>query len=199
MAKATYIKQLLVRDETTGSVVSIALPAEYVYVSDSVGTLAVHVADVDIHLTEAEKAVLTSKNAANGILVLTSENKIPVEYVGDGTGGLRADVTFATIAERDAANTSAYPKGQTCFVIDATGDSSVEDGWAIYRWTGTVWTKIMEGEAIDPSIWDGSWDTIIGKPQATAQEIDDMVAAAGATARAVTLTENPAADIDGFA
>jgi len=194
--KATLIRELLVKDDV-GAVVRVLLPAEYVLVASG-STLAAHVVDVDVHLTEAEKALLTNKNAANGVLVLTSENKIPVEYVGNDTGGLRADVTFATIAERDAANTAAYPKGQTCFVLDATGDATVGDGWAIYRWSGSAWTKIMEGESIDQSVWDGSWDTIIGKPVATAAEIDAMVQAS-ATMKASMITSDPATDIVGFA
>ena len=196
MAKATYIKQLVVKD-ANGKIVAIDMPGEYVFSSDG-KTLAAHVIDSTIHLTAAQLALLASPNSANGVLQLTSQNKIPSQYLGS-TGGIKSDTVYATIAARDAAGTSGLSVGAISFVTDASADSTVASGWAIYRWSGTAWTKIYEGESIDPSVWNGSWDTLIGKPSATAAEIDAMVALFTNPPHAVTLTTDPATDIVGYA
>lgn len=196
MAKATYVKQLVVKD-ANGNIVSIDMPGEYVFSSDG-KTLAAHVIDSTIHLTAAQLALLASPNSANGVLQLTSQNKIPSQYIGS-TGGIKSDTVYATIAARDAAGTSGLSVGAISFVTDASADSTVDSGWAIYRWSGTAWTKIYEGESIDPSVWNGSWDTLIGKPSATAAEIDAMVALFTNPPHAVTLATDPATDIVGYA
>ncbi len=77
MAKATYVKQLVVKD-TGGNIVTIDMPGEYVFSSDG-KTLAAHVIDSTIHLTAAQLALLASPNSANGVLQLTSQNKIPTQ------------------------------------------------------------------------------------------------------------------------
>ena len=106
---------------------------------------------------------------------------------------------YATIAARDAAGTGSLSVGAISFVTDASADSTVDSGWAIYRWNGTAWTKIYEGESIDTSVWNGSWDTLIGKPSSTASEIDAMVSMFTNPPHAVTLTTDPATDIVGYA
>lgn len=196
MAKATYVKQLVVKD-TSGNIVTIDMPGEYVFSSDG-KTLAAHVIDSTIHLTAAQLALLASPNSANGVLQLTSQNKIPTQYIGS-TGGIKTDTVYANIAARDAAGTGSLSVGALCFVTDATGDATVGSGWAAYRWNGTAWTKIYEGESIDASVWNGSWDTVIGKPSSTVSEIDAMVSMFTNPPHAVTLTTDPATDIVGYA
>lgn len=195
MAKATYVKQLVVKD-ANGKIVAIDMPGEYVFSSDG-KTLDAHVIDNTIHLTESQLALLASPNSANGVLQLTSQNKIPSQYIGS-TGSIKSDTVYATIAARDAAGTSGLSTGAVCFVTDATADTSVLTGWAMYRWNGTAWTKIYEGESIDASRWNGSWDTLIGKPSSLASEIDAMVALFTNPPHAVTLTTDPATDIVGY-
>lgn len=39
--------------------------------------------------------------------------------------------------------------GDTVFVTDATGDATVDAGWALYRWMGSAFTKIAEEESLD--------------------------------------------------
>jgi hypothetical protein len=195
MAKATYVKQLVVKD-ANGKIVAIDMPGEYVFSSDG-KTLDAHVIDSTIHFTEAQIALLASPNSANGVLQLTSQNKIPSQYIGS-TGGIKSDTVYASIATRDAAGTGSLPIGAVCFVTDASADSTVDSGWAMYRWSGTAWTKIYEGESIDASRWNGSWETLIGKPSSLASEIDAMVALFTNPPHVVTLTTDPATDIVGY-
>ena len=125
------------------------------------------------HVTAEQLALLTNKNAANGVLVLGSDNKIPSEYLA-GLGTLSTDLSYDTIALRDAASTTGLVSGNTCFVADATGDSSVKTGWAIYRWSGTAWMKIMEQESMDITV-SNAWADITGKPSSTPAAIDTAV------------------------
>lgn len=125
------------------------------------------------HVSAAELALLTNKNAANGVLVLGADNKIPSEYLA-GLGSLTTDLSYDTIALRDAASTAGLVTGNTCFVADATGDSTVSAGWAIYRWTSTAWMKVMEQESMDITV-SNAWNDITGKPSSTPAAIDTAV------------------------
>jgi len=127
------------------------------------------------HVTAAEKVMLGAPNAAGGVVQLTSENKIPAEYLA-GLGSLSTDLEFDDIAERDAHATTDLVSGNTCFVTDATADSTVLTGWAIYRWSGSAWMKIMEQESMDVVV-SNNWNDITGKPASTPSEIDGAVTA----------------------
>ena len=56
MAKATYVKQLVVKD-ANGKIVAIDMPGEYVFSSDG-KTLDAHVIDNTIHLTESQRELI---------------------------------------------------------------------------------------------------------------------------------------------
>lgn len=129
------------------------------------------------HVTAAEKAILGKPNAADGFVKLTEDNKIPAEYLA-GLGSMSTDYEAADIAGRDALPTADLVQGNTCFVLDATGDSTVDAGWAIYRWTGTAWMKIMEQESMDITV-SNAWEDISGKPESTPTAIDAAVASSG--------------------
>lgn len=62
---------------------------------------------------------------------------------------VRAGMIFmATYA--DLANATAEDKKHLVLVADASGDSTVESGWACYAWTtDNQWTKVSEGEGLD--------------------------------------------------
>lgn len=70
--------------------------------------------------------------------------------------------------------------GSLCWVADATGDTTVEKGGALYlakALTETtpkkaVWEKISESESLDVIL---DWAKIVGKPTSTVTEIDDAV------------------------
>jgi hypothetical protein len=64
----------------------------------------------------------------------------------------RTDHAVQTIAQRNAlADNDAVADQESVFVEDATGDPTVEDGWAIYRWFAQTetWLKITAGEDLD--------------------------------------------------
>jgi hypothetical protein len=58
-----------------------------------------------------------------------------------------AEYTVANIAARNAL--TGLSLGDQVYVTDATGDATVNSGWAIYRWNGASFTKVLEQEGID--------------------------------------------------
>ena len=63
------------------------------------------------------------------------------------------------------------------YVADASGDPTVHKGFAVYRYSNGIFTKIYEGEMMDPDlgiIFD--WDQIVNKPASTTADIDAAVA-----------------------
>lgn len=66
--------------------------------------------------------------------------------------------TYANIAARDA-ETGDWP--DFAFVVDATGDSTVEAGAALYYNNSHVWTKVVETADLDLVL---QWVNITGKP-----------------------------------
>ena len=80
-----------------------------------------------------------------------------------------------TIAERDAL---VLTTNTLVMVKDATGDSSVTSGAALYFYDADatlptdVWTKVSEYESLDVVM---RWENIVGRPTASAADIDDAV------------------------
>jgi hypothetical protein len=68
------------------------------------------------------------------------------DYVESEIGTVAA-YDVADIASRNAL-TGLNP-GDRVFVVDATGDSTVDSGWAIYVWRGSAFTKTAEEEGLD--------------------------------------------------
>lgn len=77
-----------------------------------------------------------------------------------------------TIEARDQL-TGMIP-GDRVFVIDATGDPTVDKGGATYIWMpGLTWRKLSEEEGMDVVL---SWDRLEDKPASTVGDIDMAVA-----------------------
>lgn len=66
-------------------------------------------------------------------------------YVQANIGTSEYDV--ANIAARNAL--VGLTTGDRVFVLDATGDATVNTGWAIYVWRGSAFTKVAEQEGLD--------------------------------------------------
>lgn len=66
-------------------------------------------------------------------------------YIQANIGSTQFEV--ANIAARNALTNITI--GDRVFVIDATGDATVNSGWAIYVWRGAAWTKVAEEEGLD--------------------------------------------------
>jgi len=111
-----------------------------------------------IHLTTQQAALIAGaiqsaeKGAANGVAPLGGDGKIPSQYIS-------INLTDASLLVADytallALNTTAAPLKTTALVQDATGDSTVESGWALYYRVATAgaaadWLKLSEGESLD--------------------------------------------------
>lgn len=77
-------------------------------------------------------------------------------------GALGAFKIYSTISARDA-DAATYTQNEICFVTDASSDSTVTSGAALYVWndTSSTFTKISEFESLDVAL---NWTSITGKP-----------------------------------
>lgn len=107
--------------------------ASQVFVSDNgETTLADHVANTDVHLTAAERAALTATNGANGYLKLDAQGYVPVNKLNPSV--IAVNKEFANVAALTAEGAAATVEpGQLVMVVDASADTTVGSGWAIYR------------------------------------------------------------------
>lgn len=64
--------------------------------------------------------------------------------------------------------------GKFARVADATGDTTVKSGAAIYRREGTDWVKVYEEESMDIET-KITWDTLSGAPEVTAEQVEAAV------------------------
>jgi hypothetical protein len=79
----------------------------------------------------------------------------------------------ADIAARNALSPTA---ARYCYVINATGDSTVQSGGATYLYNPSTssWIKTSEAESLDVVL---DWASIQNKPSSTVAQIDAAVAA----------------------
>jgi hypothetical protein len=147
-----------------------------VYLTDTL-TVKDHVDNTNIHLSAAERLMFTNMNQANGLVQLDSNGFVPTSNINPAV--LAITTEFADIAAM-LASTGVEP-GQLVWVNDASADTTVTSGWAIYRkrvGTGidytelTGWTKVAEAESLDVVV---QWDNIQGKPSSTPAQIDQAV------------------------
>jgi hypothetical protein len=167
-------------------------------------TVADHITDTaQIHLTAAERTALTNYNQANGFAKLDAQGFVPTANINPAVLAITkeyATTTALTTAAAGASFDSEVAEGQLVWVNDASGDSTVTSGWAVYRrkvqttpatYDYTVindvpessegagdgkitgWCKVAEAESLDVVV---SWDNIEGKPNSTPAEIDQAVA-----------------------
>ena len=170
---SSIIKNLVVRD-SSGNVVTLKFDAKYINKTGG-GTVQTHIDDTDAHVTAAEHALLKEFNAAKKLVQIGTNGKIPSNLV-DIPKGTTTNYERATYA--DLSDIGSPNAGDTCFVSDATGDSTVAAGWAIYRYNGTAWEKIQEKEGLDiviPTTID--WANVQNKPTSTVTDIDAAVTA----------------------
>lgn len=90
------------------------------------------------------------------------------------------------IAARDALSPS---RNVLVLVLDATADTTVAAGAALYVYdaeVGNKWDKVAEYESMDVSL---TWDAIQGKPTSTVADIDAAVTARHSHANKAVLDE----------
>ena len=62
------------------------------------------------------------------------------------------------------------------YVTDASGDPTVNSGFAVYRYANGIFTKVYEGEMMDPDLdMAFEWSKIINGPTSTPTDIDAAV------------------------
>lgn len=97
------------------------------------------------------------------------QGMIDASMAGAGANNL---IVVDNIAARDALTPTTNVQ---CYVIDATGDSTVASGGAtyLYRLSTTTWIKISESESMDVIL---KWADLQNKPTSLVADIDDAVA-----------------------
>lgn len=62
------------------------------------------------------------------------------------------------------------------YVTDASGDPTVHSGFAVYRYSNGIFTKVYEGEMMDPDLgMTFEWSKIVNGPTSTPTDIDAAV------------------------
>lgn len=153
--------------------------ASQVFVSDTdTITLLDHVNDDNRHLTAQERAALTATNSANGYVKLDADGYVPSGKLNPSV--LAVNREYANIAALLQASTTDVVPGQIVMVLDASADTTVTSGWAIYRRLASAtdlttlnsWQKIAEAESLDVVV---NWANIQNKPNSSVTDIDDAV------------------------
>lgn len=81
------------------------------------------------------------------------------------------------------------------YVTDASGDPTVKSGFAVYRYSNGIFTKIYEGEMMDQDIGvTFEWSTILNGPKAAVEDID----AAAEKCKQLTLNTDEAGLVNGL-
>lgn len=102
----------------------------------------------------------SQKGVANGIATLGSDGIIPKGQLPIDSGSVQR---VTDIIARDAI-TNLYDN-KLVFVTDASADTTVTAGWAMYIYStaSLSWTKIVDAESLDLQL---TWDNITNKPTA---------------------------------
>lgn len=142
-------------------------------------TVEAHISNASIHLTPEQALLISSaiqsseKGAAAGVATLDANGKVPASQLDLSKYQTAANV--ANYEELLALSETEAPVNSYVFVADATGDTTVTDGWAAYRRVAaesaaTDWCKVSEGESLDINIPD--YETSIGNAAAEAAKLD---------------------------
>ena len=148
--------------------------AEQVMATDI--TLKEHCTDFLSHIYSTERRLINNVNRPNGYVLLEEGNFLGTDRIKKEL--LAINKEYETIA--DLLLESKAQPGKLVMVLDATGDPSVDTGWAVYRRTKDQhfedltkgWEKVSEQEAIEI---DMHWRNVKNHPQSNPADIDDMV------------------------
>ena len=102
-----------------------------------------------------------------GVATLDANGKVPLSQLpaavlGGGGAVVQTGATVVASFDKLAEIESPY-SGQKAFVIDASGDDTVDAGWAeyIYDSTTSTWVKTGERESLDLIL---DWSNVMNKP-----------------------------------
>lgn len=122
-----------------------------------------HQTNGGIHLTGEQTTLIAGAiqaallGTANGVATLDASGRIPAAQLDLGKYATSANV--ATYAEMLALTATQAKVNTFVFVADATGDPTVDEGWAAYKRVATNgdvsdYVKVAEGESLDISFPD---------------------------------------------
>lgn len=116
--------------------------AAELYVADNTGSDVRHVASEAL----TQQVIALLKGANNGIASLDSGGKIPVSQLPSGIG-----IEFEIVANIAARNALTPATNILCLVLDASADTTVTSGNALYayQFSNTTWHKLSEFESLD--------------------------------------------------
>lgn len=109
-------------------------------------------------ITEAENEIesfTAEKGQPNGLATLGTDGIIPSSQL---PSNLKEIKVVANIAERDLL---VRFEGLRVLVTDASGDTTVNIGWAEYVWNSADWIKTAEAESLDLVV---KWSNVTEKP-----------------------------------
>ncbi len=143
-----------------------------------------HISDaakhLDAGLTEKINGAVqsTEKGEAGGVATLGADGKVPASQLDLAKYQTSANV--ANYNELLALSEADAPVNSYVFVADATGDTTVKEGWAAYRrvaanGAAADWVKVSEGESLDIVIPD--YETEINAAATEATKMDAVFVA----------------------
>lgn len=126
---------------------------------------------IDQFINDASQYEIAARRGQpEGYASLDANGKIPMSQMPNGTSTKLSTVaTYADLlALQDVEDSTQI------MVLDASGDESVDSGWATYIYSEAVngWRKLSEQESLDVVI---DWSNLTGKPSATTTQIDNTV------------------------
>lgn len=129
-----------------------------------------------IYLVKTGTELTLTVTGNTGEVVATTVSKADVDTaISTAIDSLDTSNTVNFVADIDARNEMTPTKSMFVYVADATADETVSAGAAMYLYdlSNETWHKVTEYESLDLVL---SWDNISGKPESSAEDIDDAVA-----------------------
>lgn len=122
----------------------------------------------------AESYVTDNSGVAKAIGNSAMINALVGSAVNSAIASLNEVEVVANIAARNALGTSAA-HNLMILVLDATGDTSVTAGAAMYVFnkTANTYTKVADYQSLDVTL---TWASIVGGPSSSPAQIDSAVA-----------------------
>ena len=131
----------------------------------------------DKHVNSFDYPVLSNMGKPNGLVILDKDGKIPLSNTDDSL--LSIKIEYPNISTMLSQSSKVLP-GAMVMVIDASEDSSVKTGWAVYRRRNygsynvlnSGWDKIAENESFD---LETKWTSYDNRPVSSVENIDQAV------------------------
>lgn len=136
------VKHTIVLRRFNGTSFDIAFPKT---IASQIDTIKTHLDNAITHLSADDR------NAIGKFAILNTDGKLSATTVKKDLVAINKEYANTAAMVADFANITAHT---VVMVLDATDDTTVKSGWAIYRKVGTEvnltsFTKISESESLD--------------------------------------------------